>query len=161
MKQISAKKIAVGALIAALYASLTLVCAAFGLAIGPFELRLSEALTVLPVFTPWAIPGLFCGCLTANLLCGAATADIVFGSLATLLGAVGSYVFRSVPLLPYLCPVLANTLIIPPILYLVYGFQSMGFWFLLFSFFVGEALTAGVGGWMLRNSLNPFQKYFK
>ena len=77
-----------GALIAALYTALTYLINYFGLANGAIQVRISEALTILPVFTPAAIPGLFIGCLLSNLLTGAAIWDIVFGSLASLLGAV-------------------------------------------------------------------------
>ena len=71
-----------GALIAALYTALTYLINYFGLANGAIQVRISEALTILPVFTPAAIPGLFIGCLLSNLLTGAAIWDIVFGSLA-------------------------------------------------------------------------------
>ena len=79
------------ALIAALYVVLTLVSAAFGLDSKAIQFRLSEVLTVLPALTPAAIPGLFIGCLLSNFICGAMLPDMIFGSLATLIGAVGTY----------------------------------------------------------------------
>ena len=82
------------AMIAALYVILTLVANAMGLANMAVQVRFSEALTVLPVFTPAAIPGLFLGCLISNILIGSLPLDIVFGSMATLLGALGTYGLR-------------------------------------------------------------------
>ncbi len=161
MKRKSVRLLSQGAIIAALYAALTLVSASLGLAIGPFELRFSEALAVLPLFTPAAVPGLFCGCLVANILCGAHFLDILFGSLASLLGAVGTYLLRKKPYLALIPPVLANTLIIPPILYFTYGFDSFGLPLLFLVFFVGEALSAGLGGFLLYGALFPFQKHFQ
>ena len=79
------------AVIAAIYVVLTIFISAFNLASGAIQVRISEALTILPFFTPAAIPGLAIGCLLSNLLTGAAGYDVVFGSLATLLGAVGTY----------------------------------------------------------------------
>ena len=81
-----------GAAIAAIYIVLTLVFAP--ISFGPVQFRISEALCVLPFFTPAAIPGLFIGCFLSNLLAGAMTMDVIFGSLATLIGAVGSYALR-------------------------------------------------------------------
>ena len=78
------------AMIAAIYVVLTYFISAFNLASGAIQVRISEALTILPYFTPAAIPGLFVGCLLANLLTGAAIYDVIFGSLARLLGAVGT-----------------------------------------------------------------------
>ncbi|MBR2634746.1 MAG: QueT transporter family protein [Clostridia bacterium] len=149
------------AVLAALYVALTLFSSVFGLAVGPFEFRLSEALAVLPALTPAAVPGLFFGCLIANLWCGAHILDVVFGSLASLLGALGTRFFRDRPVLAYLCPVLANTLFVPPILYFVYGFHRGAFPFLLFTFFVGEAVSVGVLGALLHRALLPFRKYFQ
>ena len=82
------------AMIAALYVVLTLAINAFGLASGAIQVRVSEALTILPYFTPAAIPGLFIGCLLSNTITGCALFDIIFGSIATLLVAVGTYLLR-------------------------------------------------------------------
>ena len=79
------------AMIAAIYVVLTFIANAFGLANYAVQVRFSEALTILPYFTPAAIPGLFIGCLLSNVLTGCALPDIIFGSLATLLGALGTY----------------------------------------------------------------------
>lgn len=110
------------AVIAALYVVMTVFIAAIGLASGSIQIRISEALCILPYFTPAAIPGLSIGCLIANLVTGAPIWDIVFGSLATLLGAVFTYLLKKHKFLCTLPPVIANALIIPPILIFAYGF---------------------------------------
>ncbi|MBR3837543.1 MAG: QueT transporter family protein [Clostridia bacterium] len=161
MKRSTLNRLTLGALIAALYAAFTTLSASMGLAIGIFEFRLSEALVVLPLFTPAAVPGLFCGCILANILCGAHVIDIVLGSLATLLGALGTRALRKKPLLALIPPVAANALLIPPVLYFVYGLKNLGFPLLFFSFLVGEAATAGGLGFLLYRALRPFQRFFQ
>ena len=109
------------ALIAALYVVLTLVSAAFGLDSKAIQFRLSEVLTVLPALTPAAIPGLFIGCLLSNFICGAMLPDMIFGSLATLIGAVGTYfIGKRVKWLSALPPIAANTVIVPLVLKYAY-----------------------------------------
>ena len=83
------------AMIAAIYVVLTFVANAFGLANYAVQVRFSEALTILPIFTPAGIPGLFIGCLISNILTGCAIPDIIFGSLATLIGAFGTRALKS------------------------------------------------------------------
>lgn len=100
---------------------LTIFISAFNLASGAIQVRVSEALTVLPFFTPAAIPGLAIGCFLSNLITGAAVYDVVFGSLATLLGAVGTYLLRRHKFLCTLPPVIANMVIIPFVLRYGYG----------------------------------------
>lgn len=90
--KIGTKRLAQGAVIAALYVALTLIFAP--ISFGAVQLRVSEALTILPLFTPAAIPGLFVGCVLANLIAGAVVWDVVFGSLATLIGAAVGYALR-------------------------------------------------------------------
>ena len=109
--------LAQAAVIAALYTVLTLVAVAMNLAFGPVQFRFSEALTILPVFTPAAIPGLTLGCVLSNLWSSFGLADIIFGSLATLLAALCSYWLRRVyllgiPWLSVLAPVVFNALIV-------------------------------------------------
>ena len=108
-KLLTPRSLCMSAVIAALYAALTLLLAP--ISFGPLQLRLSEALTLLPILLPQAIPGLFVGCLIANLYTGMLT-DIVFGSLATLIAAIGTYSLRRKPLLAAACPVAANALIV-------------------------------------------------
>ena len=108
-KLLTTRSLCVSAVIAALYAALTLLLAP--ISYGPIQLRLSEALTVLPILLPQAVPGLFVGCLIANLYTGMLT-DILFGSLATLLAAIGTYLLRKKPVLAAACPVAANAVIV-------------------------------------------------
>ena len=112
-----------GAVIAAIYVVLTILFAP--ISFGPVQFRISEALCVLPYFTPAAVPGVFLGCLLSNLLCGAAALDVVFGSLATLIGAVGSYVLRDHKWAVCVPPILSNTIIIPWVLRYAYGSEDM------------------------------------
>lgn len=108
------------AIIGALYAALTM---AFGaLAYGPFQIRPAEALCVLPLFYGEAVPGLYVGCLIANILSGYGVYDILLGSLATLLASVCTYIvgriFKNKPLrivVGGLFPVLLNSFIVPAI----------------------------------------------
>ena len=131
------------AIIAALYVVLTLLANALGLANYAIQLRFSEALTILPFFLPAAIPGLFLGCLISNLLTGAIIWDVVFGSLATLLGAVGTYLLRRVKWLAPLPPIIANTIIVPLVLYFAYRIPGSIPYFML-TVGIGEILSCGV-----------------
>ncbi len=156
------KGIAFTAIIAAIYVVLTYVASALGLASGAVQVRLSEALTVLPVFTPYAIPGLFVGCLLANILTGCALWDVIFGSLATLLGALGTYLLRKYKFAPLLPPIISNTLIIPPVLLYVYNIEG-SFWYFIVTIFIGELISCGILGYILRKSLDKrnISQYFK
>ena len=141
------------AIIAALYVILTGLSAVLHLASGPIQIRLSEALTVLPVFTPAAIPGLFIGCILANFLTGSLVWDIVFGSLATLIGAVGTFFLRKKSkYLAVLPPIASNMVIVPFVLQYVYGAEHM-YWFLMLPVGIGEILSAGVCGLILHKTL--------
>lgn len=142
-------------LIAALYTVLTLFVGAFGLASGAIQLRVSEALCILPLFTPAAIPGLAVGCLISNLAMSCLWQDILFGTLATLLGAWGAYLCRRFPYLAPLPTVLANTLIIPPVLaYAYHAEEGIGFLFLTVG--IGELLSAYFLGLLLFVSLKRY-----
>ena len=146
-----------GAVIAALYVVLTLVSAAFGLSSGVIQLRLSEALCVLPFFCAEAVPGLFLGCLIANLVTGAPIWDILFGSLATLLGAAGARLLRRWRFLVPIPTVLANALIIPPVLIFAYGVPD-AYLFLVATVSAGEILSCGVLGLLLLTVLQKRAK---
>lgn len=150
-----------GAVIAALYAALTIAAAALGLSGMAIQVRFSEALCVLSFFTPAAVPGLTVGCLLGNILTGANVWDVVFGTLATLLGAGGGYglgvlarrasaaghrrasgVWRSIVPLP---TVAANTLIVPPVLIFAYGVPQ-AYPLVTLLVFIGELIAAwGLG----------------
>lgn len=137
------------ALIAALYVVLTLVSAAFGLDSKAIQFRLSEVLTVLPALTPAAIPGLFIGCLLSNFICGAMLPDMIFGSLATLIGAVGTYfIVKRVKWLSALPPIAANTVIVPLVLKYAYHLDGTVPFFAL-TVFIGEFVCCGILGTVL------------
>ncbi len=151
------------AMIAAIYVVMTIFISALNLASGAIQIRISEALTVLPYFTPAAIPGLFIGCFLSNLLTGAMLPDIIFGSLATLLGALGSYALRKHKYLVTLPPVAANMLIIPWILRYAYGIQfifrgmDLSIPFLMLTVGIGEAVSCCLLGSFLIRVLLPHQ----
>ena len=151
------------AMIAALYVVLSFTSNAFGLASGAIQVRISEALTILPCFTPAAIPGLAIGCLLFNLLSGATILDVVFGTLATLIGAVGSRLIgkaaKKVSWMKYLVavpPVLANAFIIPWILKTAYGLTD-AYWYLVATVGIGEIISCGILGTMLMFALLPIR----
>ena len=145
-------KLVTGGLIAALYVVLTVLAAQFNLASGAIQVRFSEALTIMPVFTVAAVPGLAVGCVLANLLTGCAAWDVVFGSLATLIGAVGSRLLKDKPLLAWIPPVLSNMAIIPIILIKVYAVPD-AWWFLVLTIGAGEIISCGLLGLLLWRSL--------
>ena len=149
------------AMIAALYVVLSFAISAFGLASGAIQVRVSEALTILPYFTAAAIPGLTIGCLLFNLLSGAAVLDVIFGSIATLLGAVGSYFIgksaKKISRLKFLVPIppiLANAFIIPWVLKTAYGLTD-AYWYLVATVGIGEVISCGLLGMVLMTALMP------
>ena len=153
------KVITQGAIIAVLYVALTMVSNAFGLASGAIQIRLSEALTILPMFMPAAIPGLFIGCLAANFMCGNMLLDVIFGSLATLMGALGTYYLGSNnKWLAPVFPIVSNTLIVPFILKYVYGITG-AIWYFALTVFIGELISCGVLGIILHNALKKTNKF--
>ena len=142
------KMIAYGGLIAALYVILTYIANMFGLASGAVQVRLSEALTILPVLTVSAVPGLTVGCVLANILTGCAMGDVIFGSLATLLGAIGTRMLKKTPQLAWIPPVISNTVIVPIVLQQVYGVPD-AWWFLMLTVGAGELISCGLLGLLL------------
>ncbi len=143
------------AMIAALYVVLTFVANAFGLANYAVQVRFSEALTILPYFTPAGIPGLFIGCLISNVLTGCALPDIVFGSLATLIGAVGTYKLRSFKWLAPIPPIAANAVIVPLVLKYAYGIEPL--WFSFLTVTAGELISCGLLGMLLLLALDKYR----
>lgn len=136
------------ALIAALYVILTYVARLFGLDSGAIQLRISEALCILPILMPAAIPGLTVGCLVANLLMGAMWMDVLIGPMATLLGALGTYALRRYVWIAPIPPILANTLLIPPVLVFGYGVEQ-ALAFLMLTVGIGEILSVYLCGMIL------------
>lgn len=139
--------------IAALYVVLTLLANALGLANYAIQVRFSEALTILPFFTPAAIPGLFVGCLLSNIITGCAPMDVVFGSLATLVGAVGTYQLRKYKWLTPVPPIVANIIVVPLVLAYVYQFEGSLMYFAV-TVGIGEIISCGILGMILLNVLN-------
>lgn len=164
--------------IAAAYAACTLIALLFlgSLAWGPIQFRVSEALCVLALFTPAAIPGLTLGCVIANVMNIVISGtgmlgmlDVVFGSLATFAGALFTWKMRRHPLVALAGPVLANALIVPaylPLLLQGVGFYTIPFttisldnsWLFMYLFGlvttgVGEAVIMYVLGYPLARSL--------
>ncbi len=158
--------LAIGAIVCALYVVLTYISAGLGLSSGAVQLRLSEALCFMPIFTPAAIPGLFLGCIIANSLTGCALWDIIFGSLATLSGAIFTYILRETKLISLLSPVISNTVIIPFVLMFVYSLKESGIAAYLYFFLtvgLGEFISCFVLGGLLKKSLEKrnFESLFK
>lgn len=145
---------AYAAMIAAIYVVLTMIFAP--ISFGPVQFRISEVLCILPFFTPAAVPGLFLGCLLSNVLCGAAVLDVIFGSLATLIGAVGSYALRKHKWAVCAPPILANTVIIPWVLRYAYGSPDL-IPFAMVTVGIGEILAIGVLGNILLVTLERYQ----
>ena len=148
MKNKKVSFIVTSAVVAALYVVLTYLAAAFGLASNVIQVRFSEALTILPIFTPAAIPGVSLGCLISNLVTGCAAWDVVFGSLASLIGMLGLYALKKHPFISPLPYVASNVVIVPLILRYVYGAEGSLPYF---------ALTVGIGeivcAWILGAAL--------
>ncbi|MCD8397853.1 MAG: QueT transporter family protein [Lachnospiraceae bacterium] len=145
------------AVIAALYVVLTFLANALGLANGNIQVRFSEALTILPFFTPASIPGLYIGCLLANILTGCALPDIIFGPIATLVGALGTWLLRrhSKWLAP-VPPILANAVVVP--LVLLYGYGIRPLWFSVVTVTIGEVISCGVFGMVLLFTLTKYRR---
>ena len=142
------------AMIAALYVVLTFIANALGLASQAIQVRFSEALSILPYFTPAAVPGLFIGCLLSNILTGCALPDIVFGSLATLVAAILTRKLRKNKWMAPLPPIAANAIVVPFVLLYAYGVGPL--WFTFLTVTAGEIISCGVLGMLL---LFALQKY--
>ena len=141
------------AIIAALYVALSMVSGALGLASGAIQVRISEALCVLPFFTPAAIPGVTLGCLIYNIIGSGNILDIVFGTIATFIGAVGARLLRKWKWTVSIPTIAANTIIIPFVL--KYGFMlEDSIIFFIVTIFIGEFIAAGVLGTVLLLALN-------
>ena len=147
--------ISFAAMVAALYVVLTFASNTFGLASGVIQIRLSEALTILPYFSPAAIPGLVLGCLLANTMTGCALLDIIFGTLATLIGAVGSYLLRKYKFLVPLPPVVSNMIIVPYVLRYAYEVPD-AIPYMMATVGAGEVISCYILGLALLFALKPF-----
>lgn len=160
--KLNTKQITYSAIIAALYIILTEISNLFGLASGAIQVRISEALTILPMFTPAAIPGLFVGCFISNVLCGNLFLDVIFGSIATLLGALGTFLCSKLGKNEYVgvvCPIVSNALIIPFVLKYVYCFEG-ALWYFAVTVGLGEIISCGVLGILLYKILKK-KRFFE
>ena len=158
MKNTKVQFLTQGALIAAIYVVLTIVFKP--LSFGAIQVRFAEALTILPLFTPAAIPGLFLGCLIGNTIGMFVLPDIIFGSLATLIGALGTYLLRNrSPYVAPLPPILANTIIVPFILRYAYGVPG-SIPFLMGTIGIGEVISCGILGLFLYKLLRKYPLHF-
>lgn len=155
MKNKSTLFLVQAALIGAVYVVLTLVFAPFSY--GEVQVRVSEALTILPYFTPAAVPGLFVGCIIANILGGGIPVDIIFGSIATLIGAVFTYQLRnSSKWLAPVPPIVANAVIVPFVLYYGYG-VNLPIPLMMLTVGAGEVVSCGVFGMILLTALSKYK----
>lgn len=145
----SVRDLTVSAVIAGLYAALTLLFAA--ISYGPFQFRVSEALTILPALFPQAIPGLTLGCLLANLLGGASVWDVIFGTLATLLAAILTRSLRKNIWLAAAAPVVCNAVIVGLVLHFTLADALL--WPTIGSVGLGEAVVVYVLGIPLYSGL--------
>ena len=159
--------IAQAGVIAAIYVVLTMFINVFNLASGAIQIRVSEALCVLPYFTAAAVPGLSIGCLLANILTGAPIWDVIFGTLATLLGAIFSYKLRKHKFFVTIPPVVANMLIIPFVLYYAYGYNlawvvggvDLSIPFYAVTVGAGEVISVMILGSLLLRALLPVRQH--
>ena len=157
MKENKVLFMAQAAMIAAIY---VVLCIAFApISYGAIQVRVAEALTILPYFTPAAIPGLFIGCLIANFAGGSIMIDVIIGSLATLLGAIGTWLLRKKSrYLAPLPPILTNTLLVPYVLRYGYG-EPLPIPFLMATVGIGEIAACGIMGLVVLTVLNKYRKY--
>ena len=156
MKKNSTLYLTRGAMIAALYVALTYVASIFGLDKGAIQFRISEMLCILPAFFPEAVLGLTIGCILANTLTGCLALDVLFGSIATLIGAIGARLLRKVPLkfawLISIPTILANAIIVPFVIKYVYMTEGL-YWIFFLTVGLGELVCAGIAGTFLYYSL--------
>lgn len=136
-------------MVAAIYAVLCILLAPISYA--AIQVRIAEALTILPAFTPAAIPGLTVGCLLANILGGCPMFDIIFGTLATLIGAVGTYLLRSRKTLIWMPPVVSNTILVS--IFSIYipfmGESDDSLWYIMLTVCIGELISVCILGYLL------------
>lgn len=143
------KFVAKSGMIAALYVALTMISASLGLSSGVIQVRISEALCVLPIYSFAAVPGVTVGCLVSNILCGGTIYDIIFGTLATLVAALVTFALKKHRYLSSIPTIVSNSVIIPFVLIL----SGFGGWemypFFALTVGVGEVISCGIFGTIL------------
>ena len=152
----SVLKMAQGAIIAAMYVVLTFVFAP--VSFGYMQIRISEILTILPLFTPAAIPGLFLGCFIANLISGAIIWDVIFGSIATLIGALSGYLLRFNRWLVPIPAIISNSFIIPLVLKYGYGMTEVPYFIMVLYIALGEIIGCYILGEIFASVLIRYKK---
>lgn len=148
------------AVIAAMYVILTYISTLLGISSGVIQFRISEMLCVLPLFTPAAIPGLFIGCAISNIIAGGVIWDVIFGSIASLIGAWGTYLLRNQSV--YLAPlptIAANMIIVPFVLRYACGAEGTLPFFML-TVGLGEIVCAGILGVAFAKTLKKYKFKF-
>ena len=147
MKEKKLRQLAQAAIIAALYVALTVIFAPIGF--GEVQVRIAEMLTILPIFTPAAIGGLFVGCILGNLFGGDIVVDVIFVSISTLIGAIGTYaLINRQPYIAVLPPIISNTIIVPLILRYAYH-VDLPVWIMMLTVGAGEVVSCGLLGLLL------------
>ena len=157
-KKFTSKQVALGAIIAALYVVITVIFAP--ISFSYMQIRISEILTILPLFTEAAVPGLFIGCILGNLLGGAIPFDIIFGSIATLIGAVAGRALRSNRWLVPIPSIISNALIIPLVLKHGYG-VNLPYIVLVGYIALGEFISCFVLGEILASVLMKYKDHLQ
>ena len=154
MKQkLSTRFMAQAALIAALY--VVLVFAFAPISFEEIQVRIAEALTILPIYTASAVPGLAIGCLLGNIIGGAPMPDVIFGTMATLIGAVGTRLLKNrKPAIAIIPPIAANMLIIPFVLRYAYE-VPLPMPLMMATVGLGEVISCGMLGMLLYKALLP------
>lgn len=148
------------AIIAAIYIVLLYIFS--GTSFSAIQIRVAEALTILPYFTPAAIPGVTIGCLLGNLLLSSSPLDVIFGTLATLIGAIASYKLRHNKFLVPIPPIVANMLIIPWVIRyaaISEGISSDPIPFMMVTIGIGEIISVGILGMILLFALEKNKDY--
>ncbi len=162
MKKNSTLYLTRGALVAALYTVLTYTTTVLGLSSGIIQFRISEMLCILPIFMPEAVLGLTVGCLISNIISGCVIWDIIFGTLSTLIGALGAMLLKNLPekliWLATIPTVLANSFIIPFVLIAFYGAQD-AYFYIVMTVGIGETVCAGIGGTVLYYSVRKSKMF--
>lgn len=159
-RAMTTRQLTTAAIIAALYVVLTMISSALGIASGVIQVRLSEALAILPCFTVAAVPGVTVGCLLANIVTGAPLPDVIFGTLATLIGVLGARLLRKHPVLAPLPTILSNAIIIPFVLRFAYRVPD-AIWFMFLTVGAGELISAGILGLLLYKVLKKQRTLFE
>lgn len=154
------KYLAQSGIIASLYVVLTMISTMLSLSSGVIQLRLSECLCVLPIFIPSAVPGLAIGCFVSNLVSGCVIWDVVFGTLATLVGAIFTRLMRKTGIFAVIPTIIANAVAVPLVLTFAYHVKE-AFPILVLSVTTGEILSVFLLGGLLYRLMKNNEQLWK